>query len=389
MLYPLSYGGPDLRLRRGTNKHEIEDLFSHERGHMDARDGALAAQQVRTEEHRTRSALARAFPPNEPTNEVIAQEWLTWLRDVRRRTPLTVYQYAGKLESFFEHIGATPLRSVEIEQMEAWLNRPRPGRGKGEPGQASTLQKEVAILKGLYRFAQARGQIAEDPTQLLGAPTVHNENPKPIDDEVWTHLWNHDSLSPEARSVFGLGYFGGLRRFEIVNLLRKQVQIHRARLVGFTRKGGGDDVLDYGELANLYGDDLPHLIGGSPGTFLGAMEWHMLDGNTPLVFDWPVGSSTKHTRPPNTNDPQMIYRRMRKWFAAVGLPEDAFTPHQLRHSFVTNLLRADVPIHVVSRLANHSSIAITMRYAKVGGTDLRELRKKRAEKRELDKGNRF
>jgi site-specific recombinase XerD len=49
-----------------------------------------------------------------------------------------------------------------------------------------------------------------------------------------------------------------------------------------------------------------------------------------------------------------------------------YTPHQLRHSFVTNLLRSGVPIHLVSRMANHSSTAITMRYVKAGASELRE-----------------
>jgi hypothetical protein len=44
---------------------------------------------------------------------------------------------------------------------------------------------------------------------------------------------------------------------------------------------------------------------------------------------------------------------------------------------VTNLLRAGVPIHLVSVLANHSGIGVTMRYAKLGGQDLRDFRRTR------------
>ena len=39
--------------------------------------------------------------------------------------------------------------------------------------------------------------------------------------------------------------------------------------------------------------------------------------------------------------------------------------HALRHSFVTNLLRADVPLHVVASLAGHRDVSTTMRYAAI------------------------
>jgi integrase/recombinase XerD len=49
------------------------------------------------------------------------------------------------------------------------------------------------------------------------------------------------------------------------------------------------------------------------------------------------------------------------------------TPHALRHSFVTNLLRADVPLHVVASLAGHRDVSTTMRYAAIAVDPLADL----------------
>jgi len=48
-----------------------------------------------------------------------------------------------------------------------------------------------------------------------------------------------------------------------------------------------------------------------------------------------------------------------------------YTPHSLRHSFVTELLAANVPIQIVKRAAGHSSVATTEIYAKTEEEDLR------------------
>ena len=59
---------------------------------------------------------------------------------------------------------------------------------------------------------------------------------------------------------------------------------------------------------------------------------------------------------------------------AAGDGQQAWlTPHALRHSFVTNLLRADVPLHVVASLAGHRDVSTTMRYAAIAVDPLAEL----------------
>jgi integrase/recombinase XerD len=293
---------------------------------------------------------------------------------------LTVYQYAAKLQGFLEWIEPTPLDAVTIDRIEAWLNRPRQGRAMGALGAPATISKDVSLLRGLYRFAIARDLITRDPTSLLHAPTPKNANPRPIPDGAWVKLWSAN-LSDEARVVLGLGYFCGLRRHEIAELSAAHVDVPAQRLAGFKRKGGGDDVLDYGELVGVVHDALPALLPGGPETFLRAVKRLARDANGGLILRWNMTAPrtrVKHERPPDVNDPQLIYKRMRRWLREAGV-EDNLTPHQLRHSFVTNLLRCGVPIHLVSVLANHSSIAVTMRYAKVGGQDLRAFRRRSSE----------
>jgi hypothetical protein len=79
----------------------------------------------------------------------MARAYLEWLRTTRRRTALTVYQYAAKLQSFLAWIGTCSLANVSAEEIERWLNRPRSVRGAGLPGAPTTISKEVSLLRGL------------------------------------------------------------------------------------------------------------------------------------------------------------------------------------------------------------------------------------------------
>jgi integrase len=47
-----------------------------------------------------------------------------------------------------------------------------------------------------------------------------------------------------------------------------------------------------------------------------------------------------------------------------------FTAHVLRHSFITHLLRSDVPLHIVKELAGHKDVATTLGYLRVFDDDL-------------------
>ena len=66
-------------------------------------------------------------------------------------------------------------------------------------------------------------------------------------------------------------------------------------------------------------------------------------------------------------------RQVRRVLVRCGLDGGVLTPHALRHSFVTNLLRADVPLHVVASLAGHPDVSTTMRYAAIAVDPLADL----------------
>lgn len=287
-----------------------------------------------------------SLPLDDAPDQRLVCDYLTWLADVRLRQPLTVDSYRSTLLSWLRwmHDRGLVLSTATTTDVEEFQKRPRQKRGRGGNGAAATQKREIASLRGFYAWCLARGHLHTDPTDGLFAPPQRKRMPRPIADDVWVKAWALD-MPDSLRTAMGLGFFCGLRRAEIVSLTVDQLT--SARIVDFIRKGGGEDTTPWRTLVDVYAQHLPHL---GHERFVSSMGTIMRRG-------W------SHVTP--YQEPDWLNRAMHR----LDLP---FTPHNLRHSCATNLIRAGVPLPIVSRMMNHTSITTTMLYVKAGGDELRD-----------------
>jgi integrase len=304
-------------------------------------------------------------------NRMLARGYLDWLKHVRHRQHLTVWQYGGKLDSFLAFVGERPLDGLTLDELETWLDRPR---RNGAKGAAATLAGESAVIRGFYKYLLGHGHVRTNPCMLLLPPKVRNVNPKAIEDGTWLRVWQAD-LSDDERVALGLMYFCGLRRAEAAALRVDQVNLERGRLQHFVRKGGGEDVFPFRSAVQLYCERLPHL---GAERFLEAFEARVqlaVTAGESFVLAW--GTDPRLRQRPfagpldGSTNPDQLNKRVGRLQQRLGIKQP-FTCHALRHSFVSNLLRMDIPLHVVSRLANHSDVTTTMRYVKTALDPLAE-----------------
>ena len=315
--------------------------------------------------------------PVEQRNRAMCRAWLAWLGN-RGRSNVTVYQYAEKLEQLCQHAGERPLSALTLSDLEAWIDRPRARRAHGAQGADATKGKDVVVVRGLYRFLVQRGHLAFDVTADLQAPAIRNHNPRAIPPEVWGAFWHARELDDTERVVYGLGFFCGLRREEICRLAPDHFDTSEGRLVHFHRKGDrgkASGTLPYLSCARLFGEKRPDLI-GIPEAFLEPLTALLgARQGKPYLIPWGEAASLRRRAdkpgaPPGMTSPDQVNRRLQLRLRRLGMPERVFTPHALRHSFVTYLLEMGVPLQVVSRLAGHADVSITMRYVRLADDPL-------------------
>lgn len=296
------------------------------------------------------------------------QNWTTWLVDVRRVRGSTLDSYSRTMTAFEEWHGSDDWSTVDAAEIEAFMGRPRRNVQQGSP---ATQDRDRSAISLFFKYLQSRGRVTFNPVVDVGVPMVRNRQPRAVSDGVWQQLWS-SRMPDEDRVWLGLGCFAGLRRREIVSLAPHQVDGDRGLLLYLERKGGDEDAVEFVEMARILSAGLPNVLPDH-------REWvdmvveqarYRAGERCLITMDKPASATTlvrSSFTDPNLPDPGVVNKRLMKLLKAAGLPERTFSPHALRHTCVTNLLRCGVPIEVVSDVVGHSDIDTTRRYVKSAG----------------------
>jgi integrase/recombinase XerD len=222
----------------------------------------------------------------------------------------------------------------------------------------ATVARKVAAVKSFFAYLQAEGKVKTNPTESLASPKVGKQLPKPLTVQEIDELLEQPArrTTPEAkrdRAMLELMYATGLRVTELVSLDADDVQLDSAkpfvRLVG---KGNRERQIPLLEQPAQEVDDYlkyarPRLVG---------------ERNETALF---------------VNRRGERLTRQGFWLILKGYAREAgiagrVTPHTLRHSFATHMLRGGMDIHKVQELLGHANISTTQVYTQVSREHIRE-----------------
>jgi len=231
----------------------------------------------------------------------------------------TLKRYVGTVALFARFVAPTPLGDVGPVDVEEFL--------RAHPN-AKTRHAYRSDLKAFYRFAVRRLGFAANPVDDVDPVKVPKALPRPICVGDALTAVHYGEL--RTRRAVGLGLFAGLRNMEIAGLDCVDVSLHHRELVVRGGKGGKDRVVPVHPV-------LARLLDG-------------IGVRGPVI----VGRHGGPVRPDTVGD---IIRRQ---FVELGITA---TPHQLRHTFGTEMTRqANGNLVVVAQTMGHASTNTTMGY---------------------------
>ena len=222
----------------------------------------------------------------------------------------------------------------------------------------ATVARKVAAVKSFFSFMQAEGTVKKNPTETLASPKVGKSLPKPLTVQEIDELLEQPArrASPEAkrdRAMLELMYATGLRVTELVSLDLGDVALDGerpyVRLVGKGNRERQIPLLEQPviEVAEYIKYARPRLVG---------------ERDEPALF---------------VNRRGERLTRQGFWLILKGYAQEAgiagrVTPHTLRHSFATHMLRGGMDIHKVQELLGHANISTTQVYTQVSREHIRE-----------------
>ena len=210
----------------------------------------------------------------------------------------------------------------------------------------TTRARKIASLKSMFGFLVMEQVLENNPTANLSSPKIGRSLPDPLTfDEIERLLSIPASLdSPEGLrdlAMLDLLYATGMRVSELTSLDLSDVDLADGS-VRCQGKGGKERIVpihpDAVGLVELY-------IRDSRPAFAGEKELSALFLN----------------RRGNRLTRQGFWLILKKYTAEAGL-DGRVTPHTLRHSFATHLLRGGAPLRHVQELLGHASITTTQIY---------------------------
>jgi site-specific recombinase XerD len=277
------------------------------------------------------------------------EEWCSYLTAVRGRTKGTAARYRHLVERLLADTGST-ISSLDRAAIEGHLRRLYL-RGLG----GAVRQGVIVAARSLGEWALAQGLAAENPAAGLVGPRPYRSEIKVLTvAEVRSLIWpggrvGHIPRDPRElrdRTLLAVTYMAGLRASEIGPLETDALtwndgaQIF-ALLVRKAKHAGGDQRLPLDrEVSRLLGT---YLVTCKPGRDL----W-----GRPLTR----GAVRK-----------ILHRRIKA--EGIAVQGRRMSPHILRHSLATHLLKAGHDIRAVQMFMRHRSISTTELYLHLAGDD--------------------
>ncbi len=220
---------------------------------------------------------------------------------------------------------------------------------------SSTIARKVAAIKSFFRFLEATEQIPISPARDLETPRAEKHLPAIISaDEVERLLAAPPEDTPAGlrdRAMLELLYATGLRVSELVALNVEDVNLEEGtvRCMG---KGRKERVLPLYARAR---EALQHYLEAGRPRLLSKK------GDVSALFLNRRGA--RLTR-------QGLWLIIKRYVEEVGIQANV-TPHTLRHSFATHMLKGGADLRAVQQMLGHANITTTQIYTQITDDHMR------------------
>ncbi|MHB8574086.1 MAG: site-specific tyrosine recombinase XerD [Dehalococcoidia bacterium] len=223
----------------------------------------------------------------------------------------------------------------------------------------ATIARKVAAIKSFFGFMHAEGMVTADPTESLSSPRVGKSLPKPISPEEIDELLEQPlrRSTPEAKrdkAMLELLYATGMRVSELVALNITDIILSEgSAYVRCLGKGAKERTVPIHEHAAE------------------SLLCYLRESRRKLVRV--PGEKALFVNRRGERLTRQGFWLILKGYAQSAHIKSGVTPHTLRHSFATHMLRGGAPLRHVQELLGHANISTTQVYTQLTNDHVREV----------------
>jgi integrase/recombinase XerD len=267
--------------------------------------------------------------------------YLDHLRVERALAKNTLESYSRDLNQLASYVGDAKPGDIGTESIARFLADSIRKEGRS----ARSTARQLSAIRGFFRFLVRERAVPADPTLMVDRPKLGRRLPRAYSfEEIDRLLAMPDLSTPRGRlhgAMIHLMYASGLRVSELCALKRSDLDRQRG-VISVLGKGQKRRLVPVGEVALERIDDYLK--------------------NTPasnLLF-----TSPRRGRGGGALTRQGFWKLLKRYARAAGIP-GALSPHKLRHSFATHLLRGGADLRAVQAMLGHADLGTTEIYTRV------------------------
>lgn len=293
--------------------------------------------------------------------ERLVSDFLEYVEVEKGRSQKTLRNYDFYLKRFLGQSGVSKPEHITLDcvrKFRVWLHRSVAGRAEAAP-KVSTQNYHLIALRSFLKY------LAKRDIRTLAAEKI--ELAKHPDREV--SFLEEDELerllkAPKGgalgalrdRAILELLFSTGLRVSEIARLRVSDVRADRDEF-SVTGKGGKRRIVFVSKEARE------------------ALKTYMEKRQDASDYLFVGHDKAKRARADAPITPRSIERLVEKYAVQAGITKHV-SPHTMRHTFATDLLRGGADIRSVQAMLGHASITTTQVYTHVTNRHLQEIHKK-------------
>jgi len=279
--------------------------------------------------------------------------FLDHLQTVRQCSEHTQRAYRRDLEHMLATL-AQENPQVAIREVKPALMRIHMAALQTDGLGPSSMARHLSSIRSFFRWLNEKRRIDQNPAENLKAPRKPRRLPRYLEESEVDALLaepnpEQDSESWRDRALFEVLYSTGCRASELVGLDEADIDLSRG-------------------LALLRGKGKKERFGmlGKPATE--AVQGYLASKSLRSLSREALFLNHRGTRLSDRS----LRRILNRYLKRAGIDRGC-TPHTLRHSFATHLLRRGADLRSVQELLGHASLGTTQIYTHVSLESLRKL----------------
>ena len=272
------------------------------------------------------------------------ENYRNYLKYERAYSDNTVGAYMNDLNKYEEFLKKDILES-DTEDLEKYLKYIK-------NLESTTVAHKITSIKSYFNYNIKRGIVSVNPADKVSRPKLTKHLPEYLTEEEVGKLLDVEVKSPydyRNKTIFELLYSSGIRISELVNIKTPNYDSEEC-LIRIMGKGSKERIVPLGDYAvNIMND--------------------YMNNYRPLI-------NKKHTDYVFINNRgdkisrQFIFKVIKKEALKKGIKKD-ISPHTLRHTFATHLLKNGADLRIIQELLGHENISTTQIYTHVTNNKLK------------------